>query len=612
MANLSKEQMDIVTSIHGPILVVSCPGSGKTTVIVNRANRMVKSGIPESNILVITFTKEAALQMQRRYEEEFGPTHIFFGTIHSLCFRVLVQAFNYSKDDILRATEQWNFFRELLYKKVETKDFEEFVKTLIGEISHVRNMELDYKKYSPDEIDDDLFRDAFYRYEKFKLENGKIDFDDMLIKTRDCFRNQPEVLKLWQARFPYIMVDEYQDTSSIQADICDLLAGENDNICAVGDDDQSIYRFRGAKVEQILDFGKKHKNCKIYHLSTNYRSGREIVERAGKLIKNNTKRFKKDFLASNNFNGVIHPISFPSTVAESIGVLREIEKLHKKGVPYDDMSVLYRTNAQNQIMIGHLMKLKIPFYTTEPPRDYHNEFIFGDLMAYWRLSEGVGSKMDLKRILNRPGRYLKADCFKGCHCNTEELMRACKQAGDKEDQYQLQILRLLHDIKELKRCKSPKEFTEYLFYRMGYARWTLDFAKYIQKDEDQIKQLTKTLIDEGSQFQSMREWENYARMYAELLEEKRKDRKKRGLCLSTFHSAKGLEWRAVFILDANENFAPFKKAETLEDFEEERRLFYVGVTRAKELCEIAYIKSEDDKVSDYLYEMELISKTCGL
>lgn len=601
---LSKEQQEAVNSTEGQTLVVSCPGSGKTTVMVARTKQLINNGVDSSKILVNTFMKAAAQQMQERFEKQFGKTNTFFCTIHALCFRVIAKAYGYRREDLLNAVDQYEFFRNKLYKRVETDDIDEYIKQMISEISYIRNKEIPPSVYEPVNSKKEIFVPIYHAYEEYKHELGKIDFDDMLILCRECFREKPDELKFWQDKYPYIMIDEYQDTNSIQADIFYMLAGKDGNLFVVGDDDQSIYRFRSADSDIMLGFPKEYPKAKVIHLSTNYRSEPEIIHFAGNLIKHNQNRFQKKFQCCKTGKGLVKVRQYDNTQAQAEAIAEMISKYHEANIPFEEMAVLYRTNAQNQLPIGSFLKRDIPFYTTDPPKDYHNEFMFGDFMAYYRLAEGCWQKGDVQRILNRPGRYLKAECFKGVSYEEQALLNACRKMGASSSRAMAQIFSMESDINMLK-GKKPKEFLQLLLHTIGYDRFVDDYCEFCQKDKTSTRMILNILIEEGSRFDSMQDWKAYADYYAEQLQKKRKETKKNGVCLSTFHSAKGLEWDVVFIIDAAEGFSPYAKAETAEDYEEERRLFYVGMTRARKVLNMSYVLGDKKKngYSRYIAEM---------
>ena len=601
---LNEKQRQMVQTTEGPVLVVACPGSGKTTAMIARANALVKSGVNPVKLLVITFTKQAATNMKEKYEKTYGVDGITFGTIHSVCYRMLQQVEGYSKNDILLESEKWAFFSSLLYKKVATADMEELISGVTREISYIKNKCLPPEAYTPESTDKKTFGMLYNAYERFKKEQSKIDFDDMLLIARSILEENPLVLQEYQKKYSYIMIDEYQDTNRVQADIFYMLAGENGNLCVVGDDDQSVYRFRSADSAIMLDFPKKFKNCKVIYLDTNYRSEPEIIQVAGKLIGCNRVRFAKQFLGNKTGKGYVTASSYEDVVKQRDATIEYCRKLHNSGVPYEEMAILYRTNKQNQMYAQKMMKEELPFYTTEAIKDHHAEFPFQDFMAYYRLANGNFRRGDLQRILNRPSRYLKSDIFKNCSFDLDELLACCKRCNN-QDSARNSIYALWDDVEAL-RGMTPSQFIGYLFNIMDYRASAISFATYCGKDEAEIEELLDLLEDEAKSMKTMEEWDSFAKEYAKKLQEKR--RSKEGICLSTYHSSKGLEWDYVYLIDCNEDIAPFKKAESPEELEEERRLFYVAVTRARKGVRLTYVSGMGTKKmfpSRFLTEMGL-------
>lgn len=599
---LNEKQRQMVAAKEGPVLVVACPGSGKTTTMIARAKALVDSGVNPSKLLVITFTKQAATHMQQKYEKTYGKDGITFGTIHSICYRMLQSVAGYTKKDILLESEKWAFLAGQLHGRVTAAEMEETISGVMREISFVKNKCIPPEAYEPDATDKRTFCVLYHAYEDFRKAAGKIDFDDMLIVAREIFFNNGMVLEEYRKKYSYIMIDEFQDTNRVQADIFYLLAGENGNILVVGDDDQNVYGFRAADSSIMLDFPKKFPNCKIIYLDTNYRSEPEIINVAGKLIACNKKRFDKEFKGDKKGKGYITTTCFPDVVKQKDSVVEQLKKLHETGVPYEEMAVLYRTNKQNQMYAQRLIKDEIPFYTTEPIHDYHMEFPFQDFMAYYRLSAGNPWKGDLQRILNRPSRYLKGEAFKNCIYNLDQML-ICAEKCTNPTSAKEKIFSMVDDIDNLS-TMNPSQFVGYLYNVMDYKTGAMSFAAYCGKEEAEIEELLTLLKEEAKQFKTMEEWTTFAKEYGKKLQEKRKN--KEGICLSTYHSAKGLEWDYVFLIDCNENMTPFKKAESPEEIEEERRLFYVAVTRARKGVRFTWTSSNGPKKmfpSRFLTEM---------
>lgn len=604
---LNKKQKEAVGTLFGQLMVVACPGSGKTTVIVERTNQMIRSGIDPEHILVITFTKEAAVQMKERYEKKYGKCGVTFCTIHSICFSVIKLAYCYNKDDILTGGEQWDFLSSLLREETDTSNLEDLVKRVLLDMTAYRNSGKPQNEYQPD-VDRKLFFNVCDKYEEYKHSVGKIDFDDMLLLCREALKSK-ECLKLWQERFQFIMIDEFQDTNKIQAEIFYELAGPNGNLCIVGDDDQSIYGFRAADSTIMLQFEEKYPHCRRINLTTNYRSGYEIVEHAGKLIRNNKRRLEKDFIADKKEPGGFQVMACEGGNKQVTEVISQIQKIYQETGTHQETAVLYRTNMENQLLIGKLMKLKIPFYSTEATKDFHQDFIFRDIMAYWRLATGRELKGDLVRVLNHPSRYLKSDIFRSCKFDLNEMKKRCMETND----YLAASMRIEKMYCETMQMKNlpPYEFVQFMLRKMNYIKFIDSYCEYLRKDKDTTMGILNMIIEESKEFQTMADWMIYAYEYGVELERQRKERRREGVCLSTFHSAKGLEWDQVLIINANEGTCPHEKADTEEQKEEERRLFYVAVTRARRKVYIYYLTGEDNKnsryaMSPYLAEMGLV------
>lgn len=613
--SLDQSQEQAAETSDGQFLIIACPGSGKTTVIIERIHRMIEKGIPQANMLVITFTKAAADEMQKRYEDKFGTSAVLFGTIHSVCFRVLRKALNLSVENILRESEQWDFFRRYLISRISQTDLEEYIRQLMTEISYVKNSRTNPAAYISNVCSSNDFVQFFYAYEDYKRERSLIDFDDMLILCRKVLIHMPQELAYWKEKFKYIMIDEFQDTNRIQADIFYMLAGKNGNIFVVGDDDQSIYGFRSADSTIMLEFQKTFPQCTKIYLDTNYRSCENIVEGAAKLIKHNQIRFEKQIRANRKDTGTIFTTCHKDSMAQALSVIENVRQMHKNGIDYNDMAVLYRTNNENQILVGSLISLKddkIPFYTTENPKDIHNEFIYGDLMAYWRLAEGNWKDGDLQRILNRPSRFLKAEVFKDCKFVLNDMLRHCDmlEGSNRINQAKSKIFDLVMHVKKLK-GKPPEEFIDYMMNVVQYKKWLSDYAAFTGKKVEDLLGILQMLKEEAKGFTSMADWDAYAQFYAKKIQELRRSKNKKGLCLSTFHSAKGLEWKAVILIDCNEGFCPYRKADTPAQYEEERRLFYVAATRAKDTLLMFYLKADaemEKSPSRYLSEFGLMGE----
>lgn len=609
--NAGQEQA--IHGIDGEWIVISCPGSGKTTVIIERAHYMVTQGINPEKILIVTFTKEAALEMERRYIEAFGRDGISFGTTHSICYRVLAEANGYGRANILTELDKWKYFRDKLLHKEDQNKLDETIRSVMSDISIIKNSQADVRSYKPERVKKDLFQELYEAYERDKKKSQKIDFDDMLLLCRDALRDRPDILRKWQRMFTHIMIDEFQDTNGVQYDIFCMLTKVSKNLFVVGDDDQSIYKFRAADAGIMLDFAKHHPGCNVVNMSVNYRSEPEIIEVASRLIGNNRIRFRKQFEGVKKGQGVVKYEQYRNLSEQADEIVKRIEAYHQQGIAYEDMAVLFRNNAQNRVPASRTVKTEVPFYTTEPVRDIHVEFIFGDIQAYYRLAEGIGMRGDLMRILNHPSRYMKQELFRDFISFEESAMyekaeniteaRARHNAMDRIGELSAALDSL--------RGASPEHFMEYFAgNQFGYKNWLYEYAEWRERDPQEFLDILNILKEEAANFKTMGEWFRYVEEYAELLQDKNREKTREGVCFSTFHSAKGLEWEVVFLIDANEEITPYKKSVKTGDIEEERRLFYVAVTRAKSHLHVSWtgIGRNCPTISRFVYEMQGVKK----
>lgn len=605
---LSKEQLEAVNSIDGQTLLISCPGSGKTTVIIERCKKMLEVGIDPSNVLNITFTKAAAEEMKNRFEKERGAkSNMYFGTIHAFCYSVLQSEGMVSRNSILKESEKWMFVANLMQGKIAPNEMEDTVKGIMSEISYVKNKEIPLLQYEPEIVSKKDFEDIFSKYEDYKMEEGKIDFDDMLIYCRDVFLSNKAILEKYKQRYKYITVDEYQDVNRIQAQICYMLAGHNGNLFVVGDDDQSIYRFRAADSNIMLEFPKQFPDCKTIHIGLNYRSGKKIIRLASRLINRNQTRFRKDFLVNRDDEGIVETMSYDCATSEAISIINKIKEKKMQGIPYREMAALYRNNNLNLQLTVQLMKADIPFYSTEKIKSIHQEFIYDDIITYYRLSKNQSKQGDVRKILNRPSRYIKGDTFKDCLFDKDSLFSACERIQDhsRRQAAKDKIMDMYFDVTKLGKIQKPAEFIDYLSDIMGYRSWLAEYAAYRGKEAEDYEAILDDLKEEAQLFECMEDWIAFVIRYEKRIKEAQQNKDKDAVTLSTFHSAKGLEWKIVFLIQANEGICPFGKAELPEELEEERRMFYVAMTRAKDELYMSFIEgvNKSKGASQYFQEM---------
>ncbi len=598
---LSEEQIKARDTIDGQVIVVACPGSGKTTTIINRAVKMVESGISPSSMLNITFTKAAAEEMASRFHAKCD-ARVNFSTIHSFCFSILRQNFGFTNNDLFSESDKWQFVGDNLRGTVAPAQMDAVIKDVLQGFSYCKNKQLPPRAYQSEKIENLDFCRLYNLYLNYTKKLGKIDFDDMLIIFREKLIEEKKLLELLRSRYKYITVDEFQDVNQIQADICYMLAGDNGNIYVVGDDDQSIYRFRGAESKIMLDFPKKFPKCKQIYLSTNYRCGEDIVEAADELIKHNKVRFDKKFDAFRKDAGDIFLISGDNGHVVAKKCEEEIEKLKKKNIPLNEIAILSRTNNGLLPYVTVLADKKIPFYSSEKITSIHADPIFADIRSYYNLATENEQKGDLLRIVNHPARYIPERKLMGVTFDKDEILKALSGC---KDYVKEKAKSMVWDIKALSEKKKPTSFIKYLVTVMQYDKYVKDRAAYLGQDVEERMTVLKMITEEMDRFDTMPQWFSYVEWYEKELVNATKNKNKDGVCLSTFHNAKGLEWKAVFVVGANEGMTPYSLAETESDYEEERRMFYVAITRAKDILYLAYLDNDKSIPSRYLSEMEL-------
>ena len=610
---LSKSQEEAVKTIDGQVILISCPGSGKTSTVVRRVKYMVDQGIPPTSILVLTFSKAAAMEMKERFLKLPGGNmetekNVWFSTIHSFCYNVLAPAYKLTSQNILLETEGWMIVRrglEALKKKgtlkMEIRDYGEFTSSCIREISMVNNNGVDWNSYRAETCPTKEFHAIYDLYEEEKRNLGKIDYDDMLRMCLELLSNRPEYLEFYRNRFRYLIIDEYQDTNFLQRDILYLLAGgsEKANICVVGDDDQSIYKFRGAKPEIMLNFAESYPSCKQIYMDVNYRSRPFIVNCAKRLIEHNTVRFEKDIKPFKDGTGIVETSFAKNSSLEVANLVKKLESVHQNGIPYEDMAVLYRNNKQAGFLSLMLLGNNIPFHSNDAVQSPYKHWIFSDIMAFYRMAEGIGTKQDFIQILNKPNRFLPPQIFRDIDPHDEKAaIRAVSNSG--LEYWKIQRGRTeLHDFYlNLKMMKGtdPVRLLDLIDGMAGYRAYLKSYAQYRNMDETELTEVIKSyLLDiKEPQISSMDGWIEYAKQVNAKIDRINSEKgKKTGITISTMHKSKGLEWDVVFLFGANEGTIPSSKAKNREAVEEERRLFYVAATRAKEQLYISYVKDEN-------------------
>lgn len=594
MPSFNKEQRTAIEHVNGPCIVLAGPGSGKTTVITYRTKKLIEEeGINPSNILVITFTKAAALEMQSRFFSIMGSRYpVAFGTFHAIYFKVLKYAYHYNAENIIRDEKKYEILREIIEKmELDIRDENEFITNILNEISVVKGEMIDLEHYYSKNCAEQIFKKLFTCYNEALIRMNLIDFDDMLVMCYELLRQRPDVLTLWQERYQYILIDEFQDINRVQYETIKLLALPENNLFIVGDDDQSVYRFRGAKPEIMLNFEKDYPSAIRVILDINYRSDGEIVKAANKLIRNNKKRFNKEIKTVHRDGMQPEILQFANVYEESIYILNKIRDYMEQGYSYHDIAVLYRTNINPRNLAEKMMEYNIPFRMKDVIPNIYEHFIAKDIFAYIQASTDFKNYRRIKRahllrIINKPKRYIRREVFQSPEVDMEAVKRFYQDKG-----YILEkISKLEYDLSMLKNM-NPFAAIHYIKSAVKYEKYIEEYAAYRRMKPEELYEILDELAESAKPFKNYEEWFEHIEKYGEELKKQTKNmEEKYGVEFATMHSSKGLEYRVVFILDANESVTPHKRALLPEDMEEERRLFYVAMTRAKEKLHICFCK----------------------
>lgn len=605
----SAAQRRAIEHKDGPLIVVAGPGSGKTTVVVNRTAKLIEKGVSPENILVITFTKMAAKEMETRFETLTNSEYsgVTFGTIHSIALNILVNSFGYSYENVLSEREKWSVLKKLIYTyRINTDDIDNLIKSLIGCISLIKIGELT-KPYDVDcGCREEQLEKVYNGYVKYCQDNNKIDYDDMQIKCFQLLLDNPRELKFWQKQYEYLLVDEFQDVDKRQADFIYLLAKPHNNICIVGDDDQSLYRFRGAKPEIMLGFEEKFKAKKIL-LDVNYRSGEPIVKLTSSFIRTNEQRFDKEFKSVKK-RGKLEVTKYESTVEQAEKIAKEIKSLIRKKTPYEEIAVIYRINRESTCVIDAFLAADIPFVAKrENVINLFEHWIFKDIVNFYEVSQNLNHvpfEM-IKRALKRPTRYIPNEAMKSAH-SLEDVMDW--GYSHRKAYIGRNIFEFKDDMKKLKKKKTLSSFLKYIIHDMNYKEAIFQYAEYNRMNVQELMEVLDEIMESAKDYKTFDEWYEHSKDFTIALNESA-DPDQDGVRLLTMHSSKGLEFKHVFIIDANEGTTPYAYKGEIGDVEEERRMFYVAMTRAKERIHISYIEDPIDdklKVSRFVEELKML------
>ncbi|MDO4331694.1 MAG: ATP-dependent helicase [Eubacteriales bacterium] len=630
----NEQQQKAIEWNTGPALILAGPGSGKTFTTVERVRYLIEvHHVDPSNILVITFTKAAARQMRDRFftrmEGKFHP--VSFGTFHAVFFSILRTSRHYELNSVLSEREKKEYLRIVQSKMPGEMPREEgWEEGLLSEIGYVKNAGAIPENFHSDYMENADFRRLFLDFQKLIRDMGKLDLDDFAAAVRHLFLSSPQTLAAWRQKYSHILVDEFQDINAVQYEVVKMLAGERQNLFVVGDDDQAIYGFRGSDPSIMKQFLRDYPDALQINLSVNYRSSAGIVETAGKVIAQNKERFSKKITADKKpqkyqdpfaqtadggsdgrhkepkarwkaltGDGSVQVGSFPNrrqqakTIADMIG--RYLEENSKKGV-----AAIYRTNADAMLLAEELGKRKIAFGMKEKAKSPYAHAVCRDLAAYLRFAKAGRMRRDFFQIMNKPCRYLSRKAVREGMVSFPELLSAyqdksymCRNISKMQtDIGRIAGMDLYAAVNYVRKGMGYDAYLQHTLHGEGY-REALSMADFFQ--------------DSVREFETVEQLDAHICQYERILLEAahKEEENAKDVLLMTMHGAKGLEFDIVFLPDCNEGIMPHKKSMRGKELEEERRLFYVGMTRAKERLYLTWVEGNREEpgfVSRFLQE----------
>ncbi|RHA18625.1 ATP-dependent helicase [Eubacterium ventriosum] len=580
----NKSQIQAISHMDGPAMVLAGPGSGKTTVITHRIKNLIeKAEVRPENILVVTFTKAAAISMQKRFSTLMNGGKgqpVTFGTFHSVFYKILRKSRRYEATDILSERQKTDYIREIIGRYgISSNDISELSQNIINDIGNIKGNMLNAQEYEPSCCKKEDFIKVYNAYNLELKRDGKMDFDDIL---RECYLLLCEnhtILEQWRELYKYILIDEFQDINRIQMNIIELLASPLNNIFVVGDDDQSIYGFRGARPEIMIEFKDYYPEAELIVLDVNYRSTQSIINVAGRVIENNKTRLDKCAHANNDKDFQPDIRKFRNQVEELKFVVSKIKEYENQGISLSEMAILVRNNSQIQEISSFLKNRKIEAESGKHRSNIYNGMVAKDILSYVRGAlkfDGTYFNEDLIYVLNKPQRYISRQVVLSVNMNISAVRRIYSKNNIDSFLFHIEMIRKL----------PPQAALSYIRKGAGYEEYLRLYAIENNIPMSGLLKQLEQLVQECSKFNTLEQWINSIDS-AQNSEGQNFGKKSSGeggtnnrINIMTMHGSKGLEFKAVFIVDANQGIIPTSKALRERDFEEERRLFYVAITRA--------------------------------
>ena len=609
----NKEQKEAIMHRDGPAMVLAGPGAGKTYVITNRVKALIDEyGVKPEQILVVTFSKAAAVEMKERFEMLTGGRRlpVRFGTFHSVFFQILRLAYHYEVKDIATPALKYRFLEETLNETgYGVDDKKEFLSDIEKEISRVKGEGIEIDCYFSSACSAEIFQKMYRGYQEKLQRHRCLDFDDMVVYTYQLLKEREDIRRRWQAQFRYLLIDEFQDINRLQYETVCMLAEPENNLFIVGDDDQSIYGFRGAKPGIMLSFPKRFPDTKQIVLGVNYRCSDEIMKAAERLIGKNNERYEKHIVANKGKEQPVHMKKCENLPDEAEKIVAQIQLYQKEGIDYQEMAVLFRTNMQMRLLAGKLMEHGIPFTMRENLPNLFDTWMAKDIMCYLQLALGNRSREKFLKIANRPVRYLSRTAFTEPEVSFDKLR--AYYAVKNQDWMEERIWNFEYDLKNLA-ALSPYAAIHFIRKGIGYDEFLKIYADERNVNADDWFDVLDEMQEMARDKKSIAEFLSFVENYGDTLEEMRQEQKKQqvkeepGVSLMTMHASKGLEFPVVFVPTLNEDIVPYRKAVQEGNLEEERRMLYVAMTRAKTYLHLSFVKErfhKEAEPSPFLYEI---------
>lgn len=609
----NKEQEEAIMHQDGPAMVLAGPGAGKTYVITNRVKALIDEyGVKPEQILVVTFSKAAAVEMKERFEMLTGGQRlpVRFGTFHSVFFQILRLAYHYEVKDIATPALKYRFLEETLNETgYEVDDKKEFLSDIEKEINRVKGEGIEIDCYFSSACSAEIFQKMYRGYQEKLQRHRCLDFDDMVVYTYQLLKEREDIRRRWQAQFRYLLIDEFQDINRLQYETVCMLAEPENNLFIVGDDDQSIYGFRGAKPGIMLSFPKRFPDTKQIVLGVNYRCSDEIMKAAERLIGKNNERYEKHIVANKGKEQPVHMKKCENLPDEAEKIVAQIQMYQKEGIAYQEMAVLFRTNMQMRLLAGKLMEHGVPFTMRENLPNLFDTWMAKDIMCYLQLALGNRSREKFLKIANRPVRYLSRTAFTEPEVSFDKLR--AYYAVKNQEWMEERIWNFEYDLKNLASL-SPYAAIHFIRKGIGYDEFLKTYADERNVNADDWFDVLDEMQEMARDKKSIPEFLSFVENYGDTLEEMRQEQKKQqvkeepGVSLMTMHASKGLEFPVVFVPTLNEDIVPYRKAVQEGNLEEERRMLYVAMTRAKTYLHLSFVKErfhKEAEPSPFLYEI---------